>query len=201
MANKSFGTFLDIKEKQLVSSSAEIPVGQWAYVVNASRLEYDTIWDRDWEAFLAGDMGKFKAAIEGSLPGTQVQWVNFVWDHVEKSDPFFDVMEMRWKFAYHVYGFKCEAIVKNIAGGLTGLELIGIIIAVVVGIAILSLIALGTWVTFQVMSALERAFGPIGTVVGGIVVLCGIGLLLFVLFGGKAQYRGKTRRIQVGRGD
>jgi hypothetical protein len=158
MPNKSFGSFLDVKAKQLVENSTEIPKGQWAYVVNASTAEYDVIWDRDWEAFLAGDMSRFKTEIEKSLAGTSVQWVNFVWDHTEKSTPFFDIWEMRWKFAYHVYGFRCEAIVKNVSGALTGLEIATIIIAVVIGVAILSLVALGVWITFQIISALEKAF-------------------------------------------
>lgn len=190
---------MDITAKQLVSNNAEIPKGQWAYVVNASTVEYDTIWDRDWEAFLAGDMSKFKTEIESQLAGTQVQWVNFVWDKVTKSDPFFDFWQGRWRFAYHVYGFKVEAIVKNVSGGLTGLEIVAIIIAVVIGVAILTLLALGTWITFQIMSALEK-LGPVGTVAGGILILGGIGLLLLVLFGGKAEYRGKKRRFRIGKG-
>jgi hypothetical protein len=198
MPNKSYGSFLDIKTKQLVEGSTEIPKGQWAYVVNASTVAYDTIWDKDWEAFLAGDMSKFKTEIEKSLPGTQVEWVNFVWDHTEKTDPFFDILEFRWKFAYHVYAFRCEAIVKNVSGGVTGLEIIAIIIAVVIGIAILSLIALGVWITFQIMDAL-RQLGPAATVIGGVVILGGIGLLLLVLFGGRAEYKGKTRRFSIGR--
>lgn len=199
MPNKSFGSFLDVKTKQLVEDSTEIPQGQWAYVVNASTLAYDVIWDHDWEAFLAGDMSRFKSEIEKSLPGTQVQWVNFVWDHTEKSTPFFDIWEMRWKFAYHVYGFRCEAIVKNVSGGLTGLEIVAIIMAVVVGVAILTLVGLGVWITFQIMDALAK-LGPAGTIVGGLLILGGIGLLLLVLFGGKAKYEGRKRRFELGRG-
>ena len=199
MPNKSFGTPMEIRTKQLVADSQEIPKGQWAYVVNASTLEYDTIWDRDWEAFLAGDMSKFKTQIEQAIPGSQVEWVNFVWDHTTKSDPFFDLWELRWKFAYHVYGFKCEAIVKNVSGGITGFEIIAIIIGVVIGVAILTLVYLGVWVTFQIMDALKE-LGPAATVIGGMLILGGIGLLLFVIFGGQASYRGKKRRFRIGRG-
>ncbi|MCJ7424322.1 hypothetical protein MUP01_08665 [Candidatus Bathyarchaeota archaeon] len=202
MPNKSFGTPMEIKTKQLVETSAEIPQGQWAYVVNASTLEYDTIWDRDWEKFLAGDMSRFKTEIEKQLPGSSVEWVNFVWDKTEKSDAFFDVWEMRWKFAYHVYGLKVEAIVKNVNGGITGMEVIGILTAaatLIFAIAIFALVAIGTWVVFQVMEALKK-LGPAATAIGGILILGGIGLLLFVIFGGKAKYEGKKRRFQIGRG-
>lgn len=194
MPSKSFGTKLQIGEHILVGDNDEIPKGHLAYVFNQSTAEYDVIWDRDWEAFLAGDISKLKSEIEKGIPGAKVRWVNFAWDRTTQSDPFFDVLEMRWKFAYHVYGFKVEAVVENENANLTGLEIVVIIIAVAFFAVVIASIALTVWTTWKVIGAAEQ-IGPIATVGVGLFIIVIMLVFMALLFG--VGFKGKRGKSEV----
>ena len=161
--------------------------------MNKSRLEWDTFSLAKWNEFLNGDMSLAAQAIQNGIPNSQVEWISTHWDNVA-IDPY-----SQGGIAF-VYGFTIEAIVKNKGqANLTGLEVIGIIVAVGILAYILSTIALGAWVTVQVMNA-AQALGPIATIGVGLLVLAGLGIIIFVVLGGKGEYRGKKRSFRIGKG-
>jgi hypothetical protein len=98
-----------------------------------------------------------------------------------------------------VSGFQTEALVYNKGtAALTGLEIVAIIMAVAFLVAVLTVLALGAWIILQVMDA-TKAIGPWATIVVGLAILSGLGFGLYLLFGGKAEYKGKKRKIRIGR--
>lgn len=194
--SKTWGSPLTINQSQPVGINDEIPAGQWALVVNASRLEWDTFPLAKWNEFLNGDMSLAANAIQNGIPHSKVEWISTHWDNVA-IDPY-----SQGGIAF-VYGFKIEAIVKNTGqAALTGAEIVAILTALAaVGIIafIIGGLVLGAWVTVQVMDAVKQ-LGPIVTVGVGLLILLGIGILLFVAIGGKGEYRGKKRGFSIGKG-
>lgn len=104
-------------------------------------------------------------------------------------------------YGYIVSGFKIEALVQNIGAQQTGVEIAVILLAIGFIALVVAIIVVGSWVTWKVITAVEQAFGPIGVVIVGGVILVGIGLLLFTIFGGKAQYKGEKRSFRIGRSE
>ena len=200
MPSVSWGTPITVNEQIVVGNRTEIPAGQMAWVINASTLTYETIVDRQWEAFLKCDLSQLQREIESKIRGSKVQWIGISWDKDEKVGPsYFDIWEQRWVFHYHIYGFRVEAIVKNEGAALTGLEIFYIIMAATTLLVVIALVTLGSWTTVQVISAAQQ-IGPVATIGIGLAVLAGVGLLAFVLLGGKASVKSKERRFEIGRG-
>lgn len=191
--SKKWGTPLTINQSQPVGTNDEIPSGNYALVVNRSQGEWDTIPLAKWNQFLNGDMSLVAQAIQNGIPNSEVEWISTHWDNVA-IDPY-----SQGGLAF-VYGFTIEAIVKNKGGAnLTGFEIIGILVAAGILALIIGAIALGAWVTIQVMDATKQ-LGPAVTVGVGLIILLGIFLLLFLVLGGKGEYRGKQRRFRIGKG-
>jgi hypothetical protein len=186
MGEKSWGLAYSIGDHTLVGTNSEIPVGSHAYVFNA-QPEEKLISKDQWEQFLAGDLTSIKNQIEAQVHGAQVKSIQMHWDSAIYGGEFLRT--------YAVKGFRVEALVYNAGGGITGLEIIAILIV----IGVLAVIFTAAWVVWAVVSAAQQ-LGPGFTVLIGLSILGGIGILAFVFLGGKAEYRGKKRRFRIGGG-
>jgi hypothetical protein len=187
MPSKSWGTPLTVKKYMVVGENEEIPSGQYAYVKNEQVGEgHISAWD--WVALVNSDLSVLRNQIEQSIPHSKVQWISISWDSAVTIMPY---------LIYHVKGLKIEAIIKNEGGSLTGAEIVLIILAVAVFIAIFGAIVMAGWVIWQIMSA-SAQLGPGVTIVVGLGILAGIGVFLYLVLGGKAEYRGRKRRVRLG---
>lgn len=195
MQSKEYGQPIQATDKVVVSDNEEIPVGNSAYIVNKSQLEYDTIVDTEWNRFLNGDVHEIVSLIETQIQGAKVKWIRLSWDHTEIFHDGYNFIEGRWVDFYHVYGLTIEAVVLNETGAaLTGLEIFTILIAVGFLIAIVTGCALGAWITYK-LTTLPEPFGS----AFGIIILIGIVFFILVMFGAKFKgKRGKTS-VSVGR--
>ena len=196
MPLKSWGDRYSIGNNQLVSGSTEIPPQNYAYVFNKQTSNESYVPKADWESMVNGDMGYIRDRIEQGIPGVEVKWVMIAWDKAEVRP-----MEQypHNPYVYCVSGFQTEALVYNKGtAALTGLEIVAIILAVAFSVAVLTVLALGAWIVLQVMDAAKQ-LGPAVTIAIGLAVLAGLGFGLYLLFGGKAEYKGKKRRIRIGR--
>jgi hypothetical protein len=193
--SKEYGQPIQATDKVVVSDNEEIPVGNSAYIVNKSQLEYDTIVDTEWNRFLNGDVHEIVSLIETQIQGAKVKWIRLSWDHTEIFHDGYNFIEGRWVDFYHVYGLTIEAVVLNETGAaLTGLEIFTILIAVGFLIAIVTGCALGAWITYK-LTTLPEPFGS----AFGIIILIGIVFFILVMFGAKFKgKRGKTS-VSVGR--
>jgi hypothetical protein len=193
---KSWGDRYSIGNNQLVSGSTEIPAQNYAYVFNKQTTTESYVPIPDWESMVNGDMSFIRDRIEQGIPGAQVMWVMIAWDKAEVR-PLTQYPHNNT--VYCVQGFQTEALVYNKgSASLTGLEIVAIIMAIAFLAAVLTVLALGAWIILQVMDAAKQ-IGPWATIGLGLVILGGLGLGLFLMFGGKAEYRGKKRRIRLGR--
>lgn len=190
MPGLSWGAFpSNISERTVITESTVIEPGKMAWVANVSQLEYDSVYDLDWETFLQGDISLVKTEIERQVPGTAVQWVRCYWDRTEKVLARWDIIQWRWVYYYHVYGFRMEAIVKNIspvAGTLfefTASIIIAIAIAVGFIALVIAAIALGVWLVLQIVGAAGRVGGDWGIILVSLVLLGGGAYLILRGFG------------------
>lgn len=189
MPNKTWGTPQIIKEYVVVGDNTEIPAGQKGYVFSQQQNAYELIYWGDWEKFIAGDLTTLKEKIEQDIQGTKVIWIKIAWT---KANQTWD--EVGYEGYYKVEGFYVEALVENTgSASLTGLEIIGIIIAVAFLAAVIAGIALVAWVTWQVMNSIPDIAKPFV----GIGLLILIGLFLLILFGAKLGVSGKG--VSLGR--
>jgi hypothetical protein len=187
MPSKTWGTPLTVKQYVVVGENEEIPSGEYAYVKNEQVGEgHISAWD--WVALVNSDLSVLRNQIENSIPHCKVQWISISWDSAVTIMPY---------LIYHVKGLKIEAIVKNEGASLTGAEIVLIILAVAIFIAIFGAIVMAGWVTWRIMLATEQ-IGPWATILVGGAVLAGIGIFLYLVLGGKAEYRGRKRRVRLG---
>jgi hypothetical protein len=172
----------------VIGDNEEIPSGEYAYVKNEQVGEgHISAWD--WVNLINSDLSVLRNQIEQSIPHSKVQWISISWDSAVTLMPY---------LIYHVKGLKIEAIVKNEgSASLTGAEIVLIIIAIAFFIAIFGAIVMAGWVTWRIMSATEQ-IGPWATILVGGAVLAGIGIFLYLVLGGKAEYRGRKRRVRLG---
>jgi hypothetical protein len=196
MPSKTWGRPLNIKEYIVVGGSEEIPKGQKAYVFGYQGTGVRSIPAEKWNALQAGNMAQIKSEIENSIPGSKVVYVAISWDKATLEiipRPQGEDIEN-----YLVEGFRVEAIVENVQGGLTGLEIVSIIMAVAFLVAVAAILITSGWVIWRVISAAEQ-LGPAATIGVGLVVLVLLFILLLVMFGGKAEFKGKKRRFKIGK--
>lgn len=191
MPIKSWGNRYSIGNHQVVSGNSEIPPQNYAYVFNKQTSNESIVPKADWENMVNGDMGYIRDQIEQGVPGCEVKWVMIAWDSA--------VPKFGAPYLMVVSGFQAEALVYNKGtAALTGLEIVAIIIAVSFLFAVITALALGAWIILQVMDAAKQ-LGPAFTIGLGLLILGGLGFGLYLLFGGKAEYKGKKRRIRIGR--
>jgi hypothetical protein len=195
MPSKTWGTPLNIKEYIAVGMTAEIPKGQKAYVFGQQQSAAAVVSEAKWLALMDGDMAEIRNIVETRIKGSKVIYVAVSWTSAERQRQY--PTPDQWQ--YIVKGFKVEAIVENVSAGLTGLEIVTIVTVFAVLLAVIVLLGNFTWVTWKVISAAEE-ISPVVTIGVGIGILLLIALLLFVLFGGKAEVKGKKRRFRIGRG-
>jgi hypothetical protein len=190
MPSVGWGNNYNLNDHVLVGGNDEIPIGNYAYVFNMqAQNSVATIPKAMWEAMLNGDFTSVKNQIEQGIPSCQVKMIHCAWD---KADYIW------WMGAYAVAGFRVEALVYNAGAHQTGLEIVAIIIAVAFIIAVITACVVGGWVVWQVVSA-AQSISPVVTIGVGLAILAGIAILAFVLIGGRAQYKGKKRRITIGK--
>jgi hypothetical protein len=207
MGNRSWGTPLTITEHILVGDSDEIPTGKKAYVFNQSLHDHPNdvtdpwVWDEYdndvWSTFMNGDMGIIKSMIETRIPGAQLKWVQVAWSRTRQVRYF-----SPWGIPYtrtRVYDLKFEAIVENQSGGVTGLEIVAIIAAVAFLVGVIALAVTASWLVWRIEKAAEQ-LGPVVTIGVGLVILVLVLVVLFTMFGGKAEYKGKKRGFRIGKG-
>jgi len=191
MPSKQWGTPLTVKQYIVVGENEEIPKGEYAYVFN-QQAGTANVWTQDWEALINGDLTSVKNKIETEISHSKVQWIRIYWD----SAVFTQLHQVSF---YVVSGFKIEAIVKNEGGAsLTGAEIVLIIIAVAFLALVIAGLVMAGWVIWRIMAAAE-ALGPVATIGVGVGILVILLLFLFLIFGGKAEYRGKRRRVRLGK--
>lgn len=191
--SKTFGTQMVINQSQPIGNNDEIPSGDYALVVGKSNYSFDSIPLAKWNQFLNGDLSLAAQAIENGIPHSKAVWISTHWDNVA-IDP-----NNQGGMAF-VYGFTIEALVQNTGGAAqTGAEIFIILIGVAILAAVLAGIAVTSWVTVQVMNA-TKALGPAVTVGVGVLILLGLFILIFVVLGGSASYKGKKRSLRVGKG-
>jgi hypothetical protein len=192
MPSKSWGTPLTITDHIVIGENEEIPSGKKVFVANQAIHEEDQVPAPQWEQFLTGDMQFVKNQIEQQIPGAKVIWLNCAWDStVHEQGMFYNY--------YRVRGFRVEAICENTGtASLTGLEIISIIVAVAFIAVVVAVVAMGAWLVWRIEAAAEQ-IGPVATIGVGIGVLVLLLLFLFLMFGGKAEYRGKKRRVRLGK--
>lgn len=199
----TWGSILVIQNYNVVATDHEIEQGHYGYVFNKQPQGDRDIPAADFDKVINGDPTKIVQEIEHGIPGSKVTWVRVSWEKAE----YFKVGGGPYgqeKYYYHVAGLTVEAIVENVNGGITGLEIIGIIIAVTFLIAVIVLLAVGGWLVWEIVNAIKNlgpTFGPPVMIIVGLLILVGIGLLVFFIFGGRIGYKGKQRSLEVGRGD
>jgi len=178
MPSKTWGTAQAIQESIVVDGNKEIPLGHKAYVFNKTTSTIgELIVKEDWEAFLRGDLYAIKEALEAQIPGTKVIWIKISWDKAEYKGAGAPGL-----YFYAVWGFYVEAIVENSEGaGLTGLEIVYIILAIAFLAVVIAAIALGAWIVWEIMTSVPDVVKPFVGV--GLLIL--ILLFLLVLFGGQ----------------
>jgi hypothetical protein len=189
----SWGTPMTINEYMVVNNNQEIEKTHYANVFQKVAGE-KMFLAADWEKVLLGDMSLFKGEIENGIPGCKAVYIALTWDNVRKTD-----WPQPGRTVYFVDGLFIQVLAYNENAGITGLEIIGIIIAFAILAAVIGFFVIGGWVTFNVMNAAAEV-GPWATIMIGVGVLCGIGVLLFVVLGGKFGYKSKKRSISVEKG-
>lgn len=179
--SKTWGTPQTIQENILVTNNDEIPKGKAAWVFSFQRDQNSYVRKSDWEAMLSGDMTFIKNEIDSSIPGVKVRWIQVKWDSAEE-EVIMTGFPPHAEQVYAVQGFYVEAIVENIDAGLTGIEIVAIIMAVAFLAAVFTVLFLTIWVTHQLVLAVS-GLPPIFQIPTYIILLVFFGLFLLVLFG------------------
>ena len=197
MPSKTWGTPLTIKEYIVVGNNDEIPKGQTAYVFG-QQTRTASIDEKAWLQMLNGDLSTVENELEKQIQGSKARYIAISWTkadrYMEQGGPYGEP-----HYRYTVEGFRVEAIIENVSGGLTGLEIIALIMMIATIAVIIGFMVGFFWVTWQVVSA-AKELGPAVTIGVGLVILLLIVFLLFVAFGGKAKVKGKKRGLEIGRG-
>jgi len=183
-----WGTEMVVNQYIVIGESDEIPSGNWAYVFQKQGPEAKTVPKNEWEAMLSGDLSQIANQLKSQIPGCEPVWIKVSWEWVAYSGQ---------TQKYTVHGLMVEAMVKNVNAGLTGAEIVLILIAAAVLVTIVSLCLTGSWVTWKVIDATQK-ISPWLTIIVGLIIVVGIGFLLFTTLGGKAEYKGKKRKLTIG---
>lgn len=195
----TWGHGLTIKEYYLVTMNDEIPPTNYAYVFQKMSQESYTILAQYWSNLLMGNLQDVRNQIELHIPGSQVQWLHISWSDVQFSVTGFGPSQVHWAT---VKGFMVEALVKNNNAGLTGLEIVAIIMASAVLAVVIGLLITAGWVVWRVATAIDILppwLSPWVMLAFGLIVLVGIGALLYFVLGGKLSYSSKKRSLGMGK--
>lgn len=193
---KTWGTPLSVSQYIVIGNSDEVPIGNWAYVFQRQILSDKYLFKSDWDKMMNGDLTTLANEIESHILGSKCTWLRVSWEKAEETIP----MPPDYQKWVLVSGFMVEAVVKNNGAGLTGAEIVLIIVAIAILVTIIALVLTGSWVTWQVINATQE-IGPWMTITIGIAILAGIGFLLYSLLGGKVKYTSnkRGRRVELGK--
>jgi hypothetical protein len=196
----TWGTPMSISQHILVGGNAEIPKGAYAYVFNKQSTPNIQVMAADWEKLISGDLSDLRTQIETQVPGSQVVWLAVRWDNATKHT--FTAYDSDGNpvtlYNYIVNGFFVEALVMNVNAGLTGLEIVAVIIAIAFLIAVIVLLANLTWIIWEVLSAAKQ-LGPAITIVVGLLLVMGLLFAVLLIFGVVFSYQGKNKSVSIGR--
>ncbi len=187
-----WGSRMNVKSYVAVGNNNEIPKDNWAYVFTKAP-ETKHVGTNDWNRMLAGDLSSIVDQIKTQISGCEPVWIRISWDNA--TYVIHNDQTGMWT-EYLVTGFMIEAIVQNINAGLTGLEIVAIIMVISFIIAVIAAIGTLIWVTWQIMDATKQ-IGPWATVIVGLIIFIGLLSLVYFLFGGKFSYKGKTRKLSL----
>jgi len=214
---KVWGTPLQDMTMNIVSETTSIPSGNWSYVVRKQAVDEAQINIITWNAMTQGDMNRMRLDIESQVPNSQVTWIRISWTNARL------VILPNGMNIVYVSGFQIEAIVQNIGSSSTAYHGSGgyqlahsvkptilwtpaLIIATIAAIAwlatLIALIIWGTWMLWLVTNAIGQLpswLSPWVMIGFGLLVLGGIGVLLYFFLGGKVDYKGKKREFKLGR--
>jgi hypothetical protein len=171
--SKTWGTPQLIKEYIVIDDNTEIPKGNKAYVFNTQQSAFALVSKNNWETMMSGDLSLIKDKIERDLPGSKVIWIQISWTDAQLKEGI-----AQWD--YLVKGFRVEAIVENVNAGMTGFEIIAIIIAIAILAVVLSCVALGVWITWNLINTIA-ALPPAFAIPLEILLLFSIGAFLIII--------------------
>lgn len=194
---KVWGSKLTIHNERIVPEGYEIPQGHFARALKQQQYNREFVEEAKWNAMMAGDMNQIKNDIESQIPGASVIWIRVSWTEATR------VMVAAGVWAILVAGYQVEAIVENVNAGLTGLEIVAIILVITWLISVIALLSMGSWVVYEVINAIKKlpeGWSPWVMIIVGLLILVGIGALLFFIFGGAVMYKSKKRSVSLGKG-
>jgi hypothetical protein len=169
--------------------NTEIPVGGWLYIDSGILTNGATGDPRYYVSYaqgrdiLYGDMHIIKDSIINQFKQREPQstievtWLEISWESAEFTN-------INMITGYWFTKFRIRAAIKNVNAGLAPAIIAAIIIAVPIIIAITTLCATIAWVSYSIVAAAGEALGPTGIVGVGLIVLLGLGVLLFFVVGG-----------------
>jgi len=196
--SKTWGTPLAITQHILIGNTEEIDRGRSGYVFNI-QIGNNLIPAEDWEAMMNGDLTYAKTQIEQQILGTEVQWIAIYW---EKADPVLipGGPPGAPPEVYSITGLKIEAVVKNKAAGLTGAEIVLVLMAIAMLAAVIAGLAMTGWLTWVVTTA-TQGLGPIATIGVGLFLIIIFLFFVLVVMGVKFKFKSgpKSKRLEVGR--
>lgn len=214
---KIWGTPLQDMKMNLVTDTTPIPEGQWSYIVRKQAVDEAQISITTWNALTQGDMNQMKRDIESQVLGSRVTWIRISWRNA-----YLVILPNGMNIVY-LSGFQIEAIVENVGsssalysdnGGYqlvhsvkpvilwTPAMVLAVISAVVWLVALIAIIVWGTWLLWLVTSAVAKLpefLQPWVMIIIGLLLLVGLGFLLYIILGGKVNYSDKKRGLKLGR--
>lgn len=196
---KVWGTPLQINQYIIVGDNKEIVQGHYAYVIRKQSIDKQRILPSAWYTLLAGDLRDLKADIERQVPGSVCTWLRVSW-----TDAYLEPL-LPHQISYMVItGFMVEAIVENVNAGLTGLEIVVIIMAIAFLATVIVALTMGSWIIWEVINAAKKLpenIAPWVIIAVGLFILVGIGASLYFLFGGRVSYSSKKgkRNLELGK--
>jgi hypothetical protein len=200
--DKTWGNITVIQDYQLVANDHVIPDGHYGYVFSMQASGDKDIPNLEWGKLVSGNLQILVDQIQHDISDSEVVWIHVSW---QKAD-YFEIPHnpntaSNYQF-YHVSGFLVEAIVKS-GDPFTATMLIAIIISAAFLITMCVLLGLAVWITWEIINAIKdigKAIPGLGSalmIIIGLVILVGIGFLIFVLFGGRIKK--SKNRFEIGR--
>lgn len=163
--------------RKTVNIDAEITKGGYVYLATPVQA-IAIIPTTDWLG-LSNVMGSlFAGQIAQQIQGARAVWTKISWSGAVPN-PVALITTL-------VTDLKIECVVKNENAGLTGLEVVAVLTAVAVLSTVIALIAVAAWVVAEILAA-AKDLGDGAVIAIGLVILFGIGALLFFMFGGTAS--------------
>lgn len=180
-------------ERRQVTEASEIGKGNMAYLTFNKKDSVYGIPATQYEAFKNGDLHYIRASIENSIKGSQVVWLKISWDNA-----FF--VGSGGNYGWMLTGIKIEAVVKNVDAGLTGIEIAAIILAVSFIVAVAAAAAIAAYAVYEIFTSDITTPQGASNILFAFLILGGVGIFLFFMFGGSATKSKQGIKLQGRRG-